>query len=140
MKEEIKGEIRSEINDFKQIMEREQQELKSSIQFISDQYDSLKTSQQTNEEKCVTLKNENICMKGMISNLLNKIDEPEQYSRRNCPLINGIKEADPPPGGGALEFSVTGLCPSKTFLSPNEGIFRVNRHPIGEFFIGNDTQ
>ena len=64
MKEEIKGEIRSEINDFKQIMEREQQELKSSIQFISDQYDSLKTSQQTNEEKCVTLKNENICMKG----------------------------------------------------------------------------
>ena len=84
MKEEIKGEIRSQINDFKQIMEREQQELKSSIQFISDQYDSLKTSQQTNEEKCVTLKNENICMKGMISNLLNKIDEVEQYSRRNC--------------------------------------------------------
>ena len=96
MKEEIKGEIRSEINDFKQIMEREQQELKSSIQFISDQYDSLKTSQQTNEEKCVTLKNENICMKGTISNLLNKIGEVEQYSRRNCLLINGIKEADPP--------------------------------------------
>ena len=45
-----------------------------------------------------------------------------------------------PPGGGALEFSVTGLCPSKNFSSPNEGIFRVNRHPIGEFFIGNDTQ
>ena len=43
-------------------------------------------------------------------------------------------------GGGAFEFSVTGLCPSKTFSSPNEGIFRVNRHPIGEFFIGNDTQ
>ena len=96
MKEEIKGEIRSEINDFKQIMEREQQELKSSIQFISDQYDSLKTSQQTNEEKCVTLKNENICMKGTISNLFNKIDELEQYSRRNCLLINGIKEVDPP--------------------------------------------
>ena len=96
MKEEIKGEIRSEINDFKQIMEREQQELKSSIQFISDQYDSLKTSQQTNEEQCVTLKNENICMKGTISNLLNKIDKLEQYSRRNCLLINGIKEADPP--------------------------------------------
>ena len=95
MKEEIKGEIRSEINDFKQIMEREKQELKSSIQFISDQYDSLKTSQQTNEEKCVTLKNENICMKGTISNLLNKIDELEQYSRRNCLLINGIKEVDP---------------------------------------------
>ena len=97
MKEEIKGEIRTEINDFKQIMEREQQELTSSIQLISDQYDSLKTSQQTNElEKCVTLKNENICMKGTISNLLNKIDELEQYSRRNCLLINGIKEADPP--------------------------------------------
>ena len=60
MKEQIKGEIRSKINDFKQIMEREQQELESSIQFISNQYDSLKTSQQTNEEKCVTLKNENI--------------------------------------------------------------------------------
>ena len=74
MKEGIKGEIRSEINDFKQIMEREQQELKSSIRFISDQYESLKTSQQTNEEKWVTLKNENICMKGTISNLLNKID------------------------------------------------------------------
>ena len=44
MKEEIKGEIRKEIIDFKQIMEREQQELKSSIQFISDQYDSLKRS------------------------------------------------------------------------------------------------
>ena len=42
--------------------------------------------------------------------------------------------------GGALEFSVTGLCPSKNFSSPNEGIFRVNRHPIGEFFIGSDTQ
>ena len=42
--------------------------------------------------------------------------------------------------GGALEFSVTGLCPSKNFSSPNEGSFRVNRHPIGEFFIGNDTQ
>ena len=80
MKEEIKGEIRNEITDFKQIMESEQQELKSSIQFISDQYDSLRTSQQTNEEKCVTLKNENICMKGTISSLLNKIDELEQYS------------------------------------------------------------
>ena len=96
MKEEIKGEIRNEINDFKKIMEREQQELKSSIQLISDQYDSLKTSQQTNEEKCVTLENENICMKGTISNLLNKIDELEQYSRRNCLLVNGIKELDPP--------------------------------------------
>ena len=96
MKEEIKREIRNKINDFKQIMEREQQELKSSIQFISDQYDSLKTSQQTNEEKCVTLKNENICMKGTISNLLNKIDELEQYSRRHCLLVNGITEIDPP--------------------------------------------
>ena len=96
MREEIKGEIRNEINDFKQIMEREQQELKSSIQFISDQYDSLKTSQQTNEEKCVTLKNENICIKGTISNLFNKIDELEQYSTRNCLLVNGIKEVDPP--------------------------------------------
>ena len=91
----FKGEIRNEINDFKQIMEREQQELKSSIQLISDQYDSLKTSQQTNEEKCVTLKNENICTKGTISNLLNKINELEQYSRRNCLLVNGIKEIDP---------------------------------------------
>ena len=63
MKEQIKGEIRSKINDFKQIMEREQQELESSIQFISNQYDSLKTLQQTNEEKCVTLKNENILHK-----------------------------------------------------------------------------
>ena len=44
MKEGIKGEIRNEIIDFKQIMEREQQELKSSIQFISDQYDCLKRS------------------------------------------------------------------------------------------------
>ena len=35
-------------------------------------------------------------MKGTISNLLNKIDELEQYSRRNCLLINGIKEVDPP--------------------------------------------
>ena len=35
-------------------------------------------------------------MKGTIPNLLNKIDELEQYSRRNCLLINGIKEADPP--------------------------------------------
>ena len=34
-------------------------------------------------------------MKGTISNLLNKIDELEQYSRRNCLLVNGIKEADP---------------------------------------------
>ena len=64
MKEKIKGEFRNGNNDFKQIMEMEQQELKSSIQFISYQYDSLKTSQQTNEEKCVTLKTENICMKG----------------------------------------------------------------------------
>ena len=95
MKEEIKGENRNEINDFKQIMEREQrQELKSSIQFISDQYDSLKTSQQANKEKCVALKNENICMKGIISNLLNKIDELEQYSRRNCLLVNEINEVD----------------------------------------------
>ena len=35
-------------------------------------------------------------MKGSISNLLNKIDEPEQYSRKNCLLVNGIKEVDPP--------------------------------------------
>ena len=35
-------------------------------------------------------------MQEMISNLLNKIDELEQYSRRNCLLINGIKKADPP--------------------------------------------
>ena len=96
MKEEIKGEIRSKIDDFKQIMEREQQELKSSIQFVSDQYDSLKTSQQTNEEKCETLKNEKNCLKGTISNLFNKIDELEQYSRRNCLLVNGIKKVDPP--------------------------------------------
>ena len=35
-------------------------------------------------------------MKGVISNLLNKIDELEQHSRRNCLLVNGIKEVDPP--------------------------------------------
>ena len=35
-------------------------------------------------------------MKETISSLLNKIDELEQYSRRNCLLINGIKKADPP--------------------------------------------
>ena len=35
-------------------------------------------------------------MKGTISSLLNKIDELEQYSRTNCPLVNGIKEVDPP--------------------------------------------
>ena len=35
-------------------------------------------------------------MKGTISNSLNKIDELEQYSRRNCLLVNGIKEVDPP--------------------------------------------
>ena len=34
-------------------------------------------------------------MKGTISNLLSKIDELEQYSRRNCLLVNGINEADP---------------------------------------------
>ena len=96
MNKGIKEEIRNEINDFKQIMEREQQELKSSIQFISDQYDSLKTSQDTNEEKCVTLKSEDICMKRTISNLFNKIDKLEQYSRRNCLLVNGIKEVYPP--------------------------------------------
>ena len=105
MKEEIKGEIRNEISDFKQIMERKQQELKSSIQFISDQYDSLKTSQQINEEKCVTLKNENICMKGTISNLLNNIDELEQYSRKNCLLVNGIKEVDRPNENVSEEIS-----------------------------------
>ena len=61
MKEEIKGEIRNEINDFKQIMEREKQELKSSIQFISDQHDSLKTSQHIKRrEVCNTGKREHL--------------------------------------------------------------------------------
>ena len=36
MKEEIKGEISNEIIDFEQIMEREQQELKSLIPFIPE--------------------------------------------------------------------------------------------------------
>ena len=35
-------------------------------------------------------------MKGKISNLLNKIDELEQYSRRNCLLVNGIEKVVPP--------------------------------------------
>ena len=35
-------------------------------------------------------------MKGAISNLLNKTDELEQYSRRNYLLVNLIKEVDPP--------------------------------------------
>ena len=44
-------------------------------------------------------------MKGTISNLLNKIDEIEQYSRRNCLLMNGIKEADPPKENVSQETS-----------------------------------
>ena len=66
-------------------------ELTESVKFISEKFD--KYEKERNKDEIIEeLKKENADLKEHPKDVEQNVDRQEQYSRRNCLLIHGIKE------------------------------------------------
>ena len=92
MREEILCEIRVETNKFKEELIAHVEECKQASSFLSTQLDDVKVKQVNTETALATINQENVNLKKEVNGLKTQLDNLEQYSRRNCLVINGIPE------------------------------------------------
>ena len=85
-------------------------DLKQSVDFVSEKFDSLANRVSDVEEKCKDVQTENIFLKAEVLRLSNVIKQHseslsniEQYSRRDCIEISGIPEE---PGEDTNELTI----------------------------------
>ena len=92
MKEEIICEIRGETNKFKEELIAQVEECKQASSFLSTHFDGVKAKQVNTDKTLAAVNQENVNLKKEVNDLKIKLDNFEQYSRRNCLVINGISE------------------------------------------------
>ena len=92
IKEEILYEIRVETNKFKEKLIAQVEECKQASSFLSTQFDDVKAKQVNTDATLVAVNQENVNLKKEVNGLKIQLDNLEQYSRRNCLVINGIPE------------------------------------------------
>ena len=66
--------------------------LTESIRFINERFDQYEEERKEKDKFIKELKKENSKLTEHVKDLEQKVDRQEQYSRRNCLLIHGIKE------------------------------------------------
>ena len=66
--------------------------LTGSIKFINERFDQYEEERKEKDKFIEELKKENSNLMEHVKDLEQKVDRQEQYSRRNCLLIHGIKE------------------------------------------------
>ena len=71
---------------------RQYEEIKDSIQAISDRFDEYEADRKKKEEKISNLENKVSFLNERVNELTTAIEKQEQYSRRNCLLLHGIQE------------------------------------------------
>ena len=59
---------------------------------MSDKFDEYEKDRKARDELITKLQTQVTELTGKVSNLSVQVDKQEQYSRRNCLLIHGIKE------------------------------------------------
>ena len=67
-------------------------ELTESVKFINKKFDMYEEERNKKDEIIEELKKENANLKEHLKDVEQNVDRQEQYSRRNCLLIHGIKE------------------------------------------------
>ena len=70
------------------------EELKSSVEVMSDKFDEYKKDRKEKEKIINGLQNGVSSLKERIDLLDKKSDDSEQYFRRNCLLVHGVEEQE----------------------------------------------
>ena len=71
---------------------RNMEEVNESIKFINEKFEEMKADRQDKEQQISELKNEVKYLNEKVETMDRSLDRHEQYSRRNCLLIHGVKE------------------------------------------------
>ena len=67
-------------------------DLAKSVEFITQKFDEYETDRREKDAIIATLQNELMSASMKVKDLETKMERQEQYSRRNCILIHGLKE------------------------------------------------
>ena len=74
--------------------DKQLEELKSSVEVMSDKFDEYEKDRKEKEKIINGLQNEVSFLKERIDLLEKKSDDSEMYSRRNCLLVHGVEEQE----------------------------------------------
>ena len=74
--------------------DKQLEELKSSVEVMSDKFDEYEKDRKENEKIINRLQSEVSSLKERIDLLEKKSDDSEQYSCRNCLLVHGVEEQE----------------------------------------------
>ena len=68
------------------------EEVNESIKFINEKFEEMETDRKDKERQILDLKNDVNYLNKKVETMDRSLDRHEQYSRRNCLLIHGVKE------------------------------------------------
>ena len=68
------------------------EEVNESIKFINEKFEEMEADRKEKERQISDLKNEVKYLNEKVETMDRSLDRHEQYSRRNCLLIHGVKE------------------------------------------------
>ena len=71
---------------------RHMEEVNESIKFINGKFEEMEADRMEKERQILELKNEVKSLNEKVETMDRSLDRHEQYSRRNCLLIHGVKE------------------------------------------------
>lgn len=91
MKTAIESSLKKELESIK-IELNTLKELKCGLEFLSDEYDRMKTELRTSEEKVKSLTNSNNSLQNKVEELSHRLNLIEQHSRETNIEVNGIPE------------------------------------------------
>ena len=86
------------------IKQHEITDIKSSLGFISDQFEAMRAEREADRAEIAALKNENDALKKSVEGMVHRVDCNQQYSRRNCLIVHGLPDA---PGVSADDRVIT---------------------------------
>ena len=72
----------------------ELQDLKAGIDFVKGKFEEYEKDKKEREKEIEDLKQEVQELRKHLYNVDHILDKQEQYSRRNCLLVHGVKESD----------------------------------------------
>ena len=68
------------------------EEVNESIKFINEKFEEMEADRKEKERQILDLKNDVNYLNEKVETMDRSLDHHEQYSRRNCLLIHGVKE------------------------------------------------
>ena len=71
---------------------RHMEEVNESIKFINEKFEEMEADREEKERQISELKNEVKYLNEKVETMDRSLDRHEQYSRRNCLLIHGVKK------------------------------------------------